>query len=177
MHCDITILTLYWSGELSPQETAQVEEHLATCETCRQELAELDAMQSMVSEMKQEAAPRDFVSDAIQAESTPKHKVITFLRKPAVTYPAFGAIAMAAAVLIVIMGPWFDRSPLVKGDMPVAVRQSTRSLYAKVNGYATKRATPRRTTNFRARAGHLAKKVLLAKKLSHRRSRNSRITR
>ena len=181
MHCDTTLLTLYWSGELSEQETAQIEEHLATCEACRQELAELNAIQVMVADMPQERAPRDFVEAAASPQLEPQHKVITFLRKPAVAYPTFGAIAMAAAILIVLMGPWFGTSPVLTDGVSLAIRQPARELYTKVTTAnrhtATRRASIRRASNFRARAGSLAKKIQLTKRLAYSRSRTQRFTR
>lgn len=165
MNCDNTILTLYWSGELSEAEARQVEEHLADCETCRRELAELRELDSMVQELEPEQAPRDFVSDVMGQTVPRRSRVIEFLRRPAVSYPAFGAVAMAAAILLVVMGPWFGSSPVTRVSS-VIMHQSAHTLYSKVTTANRQHSFKRRTSNFRARTGQLAKKIQLTKRLS-----------
>lgn len=45
------LLALYGSGELSPQEQAMVEEHLASCDRCRQELAKLNEVPALIQSL------------------------------------------------------------------------------------------------------------------------------
>jgi len=180
MNCDITMLTLYWSGELSEQEALQIEEHLAECATCRQELAELRAMDEMVTGTPQRTAPCDFVSMASCHVTKGRPSVLQFICKPAVAYPAVGAIAMAAAVLIVIMGPWFNKPPAITVASSHATRQTAMALYTKVsnaNRYATAQRASSSRTNFRARTGYLTKRIQLAKRRSFSRSKTYRIER
>jgi len=168
MQCDITQLTLYWSEELSEQEAAQVEDHLVTCARCRKELGELWAMQELMTGVPTESAPRDFVAEVSRKADESKTLHVAFWRKPVVAYPAFGAIAMAAAILIVVMGPWFDKPPAV-----ASVRHTTRTLYAKINSahrLTSRQAAIRDTTNFRARAGQLARDMRFARRIASSRT-------
>lgn len=45
------LLALYGSGELSPQEQAMVEEHLASCDRCRKELAKLNEVPALIQSL------------------------------------------------------------------------------------------------------------------------------
>jgi hypothetical protein len=50
-HLDPELLSAYIDAELSPDDMRQVEEHLAVCETCRREHAELRGISTMVREL------------------------------------------------------------------------------------------------------------------------------
>ncbi len=174
MNCDITMLTLYWSGELSQEEAEQVEAHLTYCTACRQELAELNAMDESVKALPQEQAPRDFVSPAVKETDSRSTSVLAFIRRPIVAYPSMGGMAIAAAILIMVMGPWFTQPAPVAEILPQLKRQSGMALYAKAvdakQRVTARKTSLRRTTNFRARAGHLTKRIRLAKRLTFRRN-------
>ncbi|QJB55645.1 zf-HC2 domain-containing protein [Pseudodesulfovibrio sp. zrk46] len=181
MNCDLTLLTLYWSNELSADETRQVEAHLKECKACRLELAELKAMDDLLVHDEPAQAPKDFVAAAIHkaAPASYSARLLEFLRRPAVSYPAYGAIAMAAAIMLVVMGPWFDSSKVTEISN-LTIGQSSSFLQHRVNKaqrQSHKDAPFKRTTNFRARAGHLAKKIQLAKRLTHSRNRTFKTTR
>jgi len=45
-------IPLYVAGELLPEERAEVEAHLKTCETCRRELEEFREMEGMLEQLR-----------------------------------------------------------------------------------------------------------------------------
>ncbi len=59
MNCDDfkPMLTGYLDGELTPERSAELEAHLATCEACRRELAELTGLKEELAMMKFKEPP------------------------------------------------------------------------------------------------------------------------
>ncbi len=59
MRCDEfkPMLTGYLDGELTPERSAELEAHLAACEACRRELAELTGLKEELAMMKFKEPP------------------------------------------------------------------------------------------------------------------------
>lgn len=101
-------LSAYASGQLTGEETQKVEQHLATCESCRKELhrlRQLDVLLSNAGEI--EPSPRFIqgVLNKIQQDQ----KVIAFRSRRKLSWVALAAVvAFFVFVLAVSRGP---RSP------------------------------------------------------------------
>lgn len=102
------LLTAYALGELSQQDTLQVQAHLAECDACRDELAEMQAVLNIADSMKTQTAPQqihNFAAQEIQAASrrtkTEKSKHISWSRimKSNVT--------KSAAAAVIVLGAFF----------------------------------------------------------------------
>ncbi len=66
------LLSAYIDGEVSASETLRVEEHLARCQECRDELASLRATVGLLRRLPELAVPRSFaLSEAPQRRPTP----------------------------------------------------------------------------------------------------------
>jgi anti-sigma factor RsiW len=67
MNCSPFELKDYFFGELGPAERAAVEQHVASCGHCREELAVLSATRSVLLSVPEEEPPRRiaFVSDKV----------------------------------------------------------------------------------------------------------------
>jgi hypothetical protein len=60
-------LSAYVDGEIETTRAARLEAHLTTCESCREELADLRATKSLLQRIPQAQAPRSFVLAYIPA--------------------------------------------------------------------------------------------------------------
>ncbi len=66
------LLSAYIDGEVSASETSRVEEHLAGCQECRDELASLRSTVDLLRRLPELAVPRSFaLSEAPQRRPTP----------------------------------------------------------------------------------------------------------
>lgn len=98
------LLSAYLDGELSADEGAALEGHLAGCGPCRRELESLSRLKGMAA-----AAPRRQLPPAVLAELEARlrdrpwwRRIPSWMRAPSVWMPA-GASALAALCL----GLWF----------------------------------------------------------------------
>ena len=120
MNCsEVTSLSpLYLSGELDPSRSAAVAKHVATCPSCALQLqmhADLDNLlrQAILSEHITTAALDRRVRQHISAEAEPH---------PARSVPRIALIAVAAAVLLLLVGGlgyrtlFGNRTPTVYAD-------------------------------------------------------------
>ena len=94
----------YALDALDPHDEERYEEHLATCERCREELAELRDPVAMLAYGVESPAPppelRDRILDAARAE---RSNVVPIRRRwPA----ALGAVAAVAATVAIALGLW-----------------------------------------------------------------------
>jgi hypothetical protein len=72
-HISIDDLSTYLDGEIeSAEERARIEQHLATCETCREELESLRAVSQLLSELPEPALPRSFRLSPEDVEPAPE---------------------------------------------------------------------------------------------------------
>jgi anti-sigma factor RsiW len=67
MNCSPFDLRDYWLEELRPEETRQVETHVAGCQNCREELERLRLTRQALLRLREEEPPRRiaFVSDKV----------------------------------------------------------------------------------------------------------------
>lgn len=65
-------LSAYLDGELAPDDVAALERHLATCAECRDELAGLREVRTLLRALPQPALPRSFVLPETTARSAPR---------------------------------------------------------------------------------------------------------
>jgi len=101
---------------LSPEETAAFEEHLRTCKTCRQEVAELSKVVAILPLATEHVEPSEGLHDRIVAavqEQGSTSEAPTSLPVPkrtrgrrTGTRPAASLFALAAAVVIAALGVW-----------------------------------------------------------------------
>lgn len=92
-------LSAYMDGELCLADRARVEEHLRRCETCTQNLRELQHTVRLVRELPTMVAPRSF---AVRPAAT---RVRTVKAAPSWGYGVLkGATAMAALLLMLLIG-------------------------------------------------------------------------
>ena len=122
------LLSPYLDGEVSPRGRERVEQHLATCEACRQELEELRATVNLVQALPQVAPPRAFTL----AEAPSRG-----FRLPAL--PWGGPLATATAVMLFTL--------LVLGDLggligPVSVVPERAVLTVPVEPEAAEAGAP-----------------------------------
>jgi len=101
------------AGDLEPREVAEVERHLAGCETCRGASAAERTLRETLGGMPLVRCP-DRVSEAILAEvdatATARRRILPFGRRRA----AWGLTAAAAVLVLLLAAPWQDRP--VEGD-------------------------------------------------------------
>lgn len=86
---------------LSPQEEQELEEHLASCPSCRRDKEELEQMKEALQDLEEVPAPADFtqrVMGQIQQETQHKPKVIPLWRRP----PVRALAGLAACALLCI---------------------------------------------------------------------------
>lgn len=118
MTCNHEKLLLYSGGELSPNETADMEAHLATCEECRAFLADINEVEGQISNLPDWAPDRDLVGPILMKK---KSKRFSWLSFPVPIWQA----ATAAIVLIFVMqiypamidgkGPAYKQSTSISG--------------------------------------------------------------
>jgi hypothetical protein len=92
-------LAPYVSGDLAPAERAEVEVHLATCATCREEVALAGAARDVLRRAPDVATPKDLAAPALEemhgtpaaSDSTPWAKVAPWVAAAAV----IGVLAIA----------------------------------------------------------------------------------
>ena len=93
MKCNDNIILLYWSGDLSQEESASVEQHLQGCPACASYFAELCCLDNTVEEIQPE---KDLVSIALQ-KSQKKTPILQFILK-------------AAAVVTLVVWQWHTKN-------------------------------------------------------------------
>ena len=96
------LLSQQLDEHLSPQETQELEEHLASCLSCRKDREELMQLDQALRGLGEVEAPADFtqrVMDQVRAEPQPRPKVIPLWRRPQVR-----ALAGLAACALLCIG-------------------------------------------------------------------------
>ncbi len=87
------LLSAYIDGEVSASETSRVEEHLAGCQECRDELASLRSTVGLLRRLAELAVPRSFaLSEAPQRRPT-----------PTIVWTARLATSVAAVLLVALL--------------------------------------------------------------------------
>jgi len=129
----------YLDGEISPKEALAVESHLESCDSCRDELAEIRFFASALAELPEVEAPRSFAltPEHVAAPATPPQAMRSLnsgLRM------AGGALAAALAVVLVL-----DIGGVVGNDGEVhdgATTLQRNAAYDMASGAAEKQAAP-----------------------------------
>jgi anti-sigma factor RsiW len=103
-----TLSAPYALDALTPDDRERFEEHLATCEQCRADLAALaDAASSLAFAVEGPPPPEELrarVLAAARAEGAPNVRPLR--RRPRKGADAFAAVAAVAAIAIVAFGVW-----------------------------------------------------------------------
>lgn len=105
MECDKAkeLLSAYLDGEVTEKERHLLEEHLASCKSCRQELEELRRIVGLVASLPKEAAPEGFAQRTVASLPAPgtgaPERLRKFFLRPRWAF-ASGALATAALILI-----------------------------------------------------------------------------
>lgn len=113
MHCKWTRrLSAYLADDLSAKKQASVEAHLAECEVCRRELAELRRLNNLLHSMPPPEPPPGFAADTLRLMAQ------EFTPAPVRVRPAFSlrpvlAAAAGVACLLAIVLVWNTSSPTV----------------------------------------------------------------
>jgi anti-sigma factor RsiW len=98
-----TIVHAYFDGELDAVRSAEFEHHLDGCEECKAELRKIGALRRQLqeSELCEQASPqlRDRIRKQIAKEANGRRSEL-FSGRRVFLIPAFGALAAAAACLI-----------------------------------------------------------------------------
>lgn len=113
-------LAAYDAGALTPARRAQVETHLAACETCREQLAAIRLWSRESARMRAiKAVPVDFarMELALAREAKSQAKVSRSERSSVRLVPLLFPVALAAAVLLTLA---FDRTLAVPESAPLA---------------------------------------------------------
>jgi anti-sigma factor RsiW len=94
-------LTAYHDDELSPEERREVEAHLARCEACARELAELRALSGVLAGAKEPVVPDGMVGRVRgRLERAAQPEIVRLCRR----------VALAAAAVLVVCAAWLWQS-------------------------------------------------------------------
>jgi anti-sigma-K factor RskA len=94
----------YALDALDPHEEERYEEHLATCERCREELAELrDPVAMLAYGIESPAPPPELRTRILDAARAERSNVVPIRRRWPV---ALGAVAAVAATVAIALGLW-----------------------------------------------------------------------
>ena len=120
-HPNPETLQRYFDAELAANESADVRAHVASCEPCTAQLASLERLGTLVQMAAEDSAQQvDF--DAMFAniergiasteQAPPKRDVMSQrVRRLSNAGPALGALALAAAVLLMVYRPDVSQTP------------------------------------------------------------------
>ncbi len=99
-------LSPYLDAELSPGDQRQLEAHLAACEACRAELAELRAVRKALASMPLEKEPRSFAltPSMVERPSPSGSSALRRLETASRLAAAGLAVALAAVLLLDLRG-------------------------------------------------------------------------
>ena len=96
----------YALDALDARERAEYEQHLATCEQCREDLARMqDTVGSLAYAVESPAPPAELRERILTEAGAERGNVVPFRPRRRLTY-ALGAVAAAAAVVALAVGLW-----------------------------------------------------------------------
>ena len=99
-------LSSYLDGRLSPAESTRLEEHLASCEPCRQHLEELRAVVEGLRALPSAPAPRSFALRPEQVKAPQRRRPVgpaVWAQRASAFAPA-GVAAVALLLFLVLVG-------------------------------------------------------------------------
>ena len=157
------LLSSYLDGDLTPEQRAEVDAHLAECEACREELELLQLTLDALHDLPELEAPAGFadaVMDRVEAEEEAAKVVpITRARR---RVPMWAPVAMAAAAcvmvgLVWVAAPWrlvgSDRASESAAPMGMAEAAGEMEEYdAIADASADEERTAEKSREARARA-------------------------
>lgn len=111
-------LARYVAGAAPPGRHERLERHLRECAHCRREVATLRRLEGLLAESRPTEPPADLVRRALQAAQT--QLAPTTHRRPLVPQIALGAVAVAAALVLVLHATVFTTTT-PRGNAPVTV--------------------------------------------------------
>jgi len=117
-------LSPYLDDELAPARREALERHLASCDACRRELADLSAAVRALRELPSVDVPRSFTLTPEQARTAAPRAVAP--RLPSAAPLMAGALAFALAVVLVVdLGDFGGGAPpSMRQEAPVAEQQA-----------------------------------------------------
>lgn len=110
-------LQAYLDDDLSLPERARLDGHLTRCGSCRQELAELQQLESLLAELSPAAPPVGFTTETLLRA---RHTLQRPRRAPA-TWAAAMTVASAAAAVFVFILQWGPYQSPMAASAPRAV--------------------------------------------------------
>ncbi len=117
MRCQYTNqIMLYWSGELSHTRHEEMGQHLKTCATCQETLADLEALEQEFTALPVLKPERDLVRAALEKQEAQEKRWFWWLPVPVIRF---------AVVLAVVLGLgfWYVRMNL--SDPPTRTQERT----------------------------------------------------
>ena len=117
-HVGADTLAEYMDGRLAAAARTRVDQDLASCASCREELEELRTTVSMLQQLPEESVPRSFAMAAPPPQQAAP-RAYTPMRMPQWVYA--GAASAAAVVLAVLISA--DATGLLKPESPPVARE------------------------------------------------------
>lgn len=145
-HINPDTLSEYVDGRIQGTELARIDDQLAACELCREEVASLRSMVTMLRELPQEAPSRSFIMAApppMPGESpSSAFQLSNWLRVPQWAYA--GAASVAVIVLVALVSA--DASGLLSPDNALPVQVESAAITQEIEPQAQESGTPRTVT-------------------------------
>lgn len=147
-------LQAYLEADLSLPERARLDEHLTHCGFCRQELADLQQLESLLAELAPAAPPTDFTAAAMLRA---RHELRRPARTPATWAAALTAASAAAAVFMFLLQFGSYQQPMVASAPHAVVADVAASGHPTAIHHASlmMRQTPLRMTSLPAARRHV----------------------
>ncbi|MDR7420540.1 MAG: anti-sigma factor [Armatimonadota bacterium] len=122
-------LSAYLDGELTPDETRTVREHLDACASCRTELEALRDTKRLLGRLRDVEAPPDLEAAILQRLEQPRPRWFTWPR-PVWPRPALvGATSVLVAILVAVpvVNGYRDRLRAAEVSPDVFIRSAVQS--------------------------------------------------
>ena len=133
------MLSAYIDGELTPEEWARVERHLAQCEACARNLRTLRQTVGLLRQLPTVPVPRSFV---LRPAPRPVRagRAYTYLRAATALAAALLVVALAGDLLLTGLAPARRAAP--PPTVPVMEKRAAEEIAVEVAPQAFKAATP-----------------------------------
>ncbi len=158
MRCTYEDIMLYWSGELSGKRRDEMENHLKTCDQCRQMLSDLEALEQEVKTLPLLKPGKDLVQIALEKYERSEKRFWSLLPVPAFRFVAALVVVFILSVGYLLMNR-LDQSPrpqertgvpetsyVVSNQQIVRVQERVKRLEKRIRGNERKETRFARTT-------------------------------